>query len=258
MRILLTGSEGFVGSAVKEKLCKVGGVEIINLDIKINNSDGDIRYCFKHPDIDMVIHCAGLTQVPDSIKDPKSFFETNVWGTYRIFDMYKGARLVNVASCISDPCVSPYGLSKKLGEAVTDYFPNSVNVKLFNLFGEGFKSHVVYEFAKKMLLNQDVEIVGDGTAKRDYVYIGDAVDTLLNLAFSEVTGLVDVGYGKLVSINELFKFMADYLLYTKPPKYVGERPCDQYITRARNVVTGVGFERGMRRTLDYYKRTINV
>jgi len=255
MKILITGSEGFVGKAIVKKLTQSNEHFIFGLDLKLGRN---IFFYTKEFDIDMVIHCAALTSVPESIKNPEIYFNVNVWGTYRIFDMYKGARLVNVASCISDPCVSPYGLSKKLGEIITDYFPNSINVKLFNLFGEGFKSHVIYEFAKRMLHNEDIQIVGDGTAKRDYVYIEDAVDMLIRLAFSEVTGLVDVGYGKLISINELFKFMADYLGYTKSPVYVGERQCDQYITKARNVVTGIGFEEGMKRTLDYYKRTIDV
>lgn len=255
MRILLTGSEGFVGSVVKRKLLEKGH-EIECLDKKF--PDGDILSCGKKDNIDMVIHCCALTNVPESIKDPKSYFEINAWATYRIFDMYRGARLVNVASCISDPCVSPYGLTKKMGEIITDYFPNSINVKLFNLFGEGFHSHVVWEFAKRMLLNYDIQIVGNGTAKRDYVYMEDAVDVLIRYAFSEVTGLVDVGYGKLLSINGLFKFMADYLKYDKQPIYVGERECDQYITRAKSAIDGVGFEEGMKRTLEHYRKEMNV
>lgn len=251
MKVLVTGGSGFVGRRLIEKLT-MGPYHFMvdNVDPREGKSVLDFE---SDEQYNLVFYCAGKTDVPESLINARPYFDLNVWGAYRIFQMFSSSRLIYIGSCVADPCVSPYGLSKKLGEVVTGYFKNSVTARLLNLFGEEFRTHVVFEFAKRMLHDEDIYIVGDGTAKRDYVYIDDAIDFTIKLALSDVTGTVDVGYGVMRSISELFYFMAEFYGYKKTPIYGMQRKCDQDSYPARNSIGGIGWPEGLIKTLEYYR-----
>ena len=109
MRILITGSEGFIGSHLVEKLVKKGHDLtclvlynsfnywgwLENIDPKIKNNikiiTGDIRdeYLMKSiikNKIDIIINLAALIGIPYSYKTPKSYFETNSLGLMNILN----------------------------------------------------------------------------------------------------------------------------------------------------------------------------
>jgi UDP-glucose 4-epimerase len=248
MNILVTGGTGFVGTILVKRLIELGHT------IRIINTIEDIRFWEKDGDYDMVIHLASLTSPAESIKKPYLYFDINAWGTYRIFNMFKYKRLVNISSCVVYPCISPYGLSKKLSEVITDYFPNSINLRIHNLFGEGEKKHLVQYLIKKMLKNEDIILIADGLGKRDDIYIGDAIDTIIKYAFSDVKGLIQVGYKKSRTTNEMFGIIATPTGYNKIPSYTPDkREGDPDETCSDNDVGGIGFDEGLRRTIEYYK-----
>lgn len=109
MKILITGSEGFIGSHLVEKLVKRGHDLtclvlynsfnywgwLENIDPKIKNNikiiTGDIRdeYLMKSiikNKIDIIINLAALIGIPYSYKTPKSYFETNSLGLMNILN----------------------------------------------------------------------------------------------------------------------------------------------------------------------------
>jgi len=68
MKILITGHKGFIGT----QLCKfLKDYDIIGLDVK-EHEDQDILTC-ELPDVDMVIHLAGIGGVRESMDDPKRY-----------------------------------------------------------------------------------------------------------------------------------------------------------------------------------------
>ena len=106
--VLITGSEGFIGSHIVQLLLKkkykvrafvyynsfnnIGWLSSLDKDElkKINIHFGDIRdeknvmAAFKN--IDYVIHLAALIGIPYSYNSPKSYIETNVLGTYNVLE----------------------------------------------------------------------------------------------------------------------------------------------------------------------------
>ncbi len=106
--VLITGSEGFIGSHIVQRLLKkkykvrafvyynsfnnIGWLSSLNKDElkKINIHFGDIRdeknvmAAFKN--IDYVIHLAALIGIPYSYNSPKSYIETNILGTYNVLE----------------------------------------------------------------------------------------------------------------------------------------------------------------------------
>lgn len=94
VKILITGGAGYIGSTIASACADAGIVPVI-LDNLVTGSreftagravyEGDIsdgplidQLFAEHPDIDAVIHCAGLIVVPDSVIDPVGYYRANV------------------------------------------------------------------------------------------------------------------------------------------------------------------------------------
>jgi UDP-glucose 4-epimerase len=106
-------------------------------------------------------------------------------------------------------------------------------------------------------------IFGDGEQVRDYLYVGDVVDANV-LALDAGGGeIVNLGWGKGVSVNDIFHALARLLSYGDQPIYAERRAGEVqriYLdaTRARKVLgwtPKVDFEEGLRRTVEWYRST---
>jgi GDP-D-mannose 3', 5'-epimerase len=102
---------------------------------------------------------------------------------------------------------------------------------------------------------KSIEVWGDGTARRTFTYVDDAVDAVLAITASDVTEPLNVGGPKTSSIDELvavIEDIADYKVdreYIDGPVGVGGRPSDD--TKIRNMVgwkQQVSFREGLERT----------
>ena len=79
MKILVTGDKGFIGSALVKRL-QTEKHEVVGIDTKAeaNILTADL------PEVDLVIHLAGIGGVRESMNDPKKYWDNNVEGTKRI------------------------------------------------------------------------------------------------------------------------------------------------------------------------------
>jgi len=166
---------------------------------------GDIRdpeTCEKCcQNIDVIIHLAANTGVPQSVEDPRLDMESNVIGT---FNMLEGARKNGVkrfvfassgapAGEVVPPIheelpphpVSPYGASKLAGEGYCSAYYKTfgietVALRFSNVYGPGssHKSSVVAKFIKQALNGETLVIYGDGTQTRDFIYIDDLINAI--------------------------------------------------------------------------------
>ncbi len=131
MKILLTGSEGFIGSHLTEKLVKLGHKVkctvlynsfnnygwLENIDKKILNEIeicfGDIRdFSFvkkSAKNCEAIIHLAALIGIPYSYTSPKSYIDTNIVGTLNVLE---AAKELNVKKLIHTSTSEVYGSAK--------------------------------------------------------------------------------------------------------------------------------------------------
>jgi UDP-glucose 4-epimerase len=84
---------------------------------------------------------------------------------------------------------SPYGASKLAGEGYCSayfysYGVETIVLRFGNVYGEGSdkKNSVVAKFIKQALAGETLEIYGDGSQTRDFIYIGDLVRALYQAA----------------------------------------------------------------------------
>ena len=197
-------------------------------------------------DVDTIFHCAALARVQPSIIDPIKY---EVMYTLGLMNVLKAAtdkkvrRLVYSASSsaygptdklpsletdLPNP-ISPYANQKYYGELCCKMFSKvygleTVSLRYFNVYGErqnlgGAYATVVGIFLNQILAGKPMTINGTGDQRRDFTYVGDVVRANLLASSSSKVGLGDViniGYGKNISINDLAKMLGGNTVNNEP------------------------------------------
>ena len=179
-------------------------------------------------DIDAIVHLAANTGVQPSIENPIEDLRNNVIGTCNYLNAAKnnnvrifitassGATLGNVKPPLHEDMltrpISPYGASKLATEAYCSAFYNSYGLRtgilrFSNVYGplSHRKNSVVAKFIRSSLLRNIIQINGDGTQTRDFIYIDDLVDAIYKCAVSNIIkcDILQISSGKETSINQL-------------------------------------------------------
>jgi len=237
MRVFVTGIAGFVGRHLVRALAERGaavsgsfvgqrpdvpGVELFEADVLDRAALGAAMRAVS-PEV--VVHLAGLSHVGESWQRPGDYFRVNVEGTENALDAAAGARLVLASSAevygpvpeIEQPIVesrpvdprTPYALTKAAAERIALRRGASV-ARVFNLIGPGQSpTFALPAFAAQLAgiargAAEPVLHVGNLSARRDFVHVGDGVAALAVLAERGRRGAVyNVASGRSLSIEEM-------------------------------------------------------
>ena len=209
----------------------------------------DVARSFKP---DLVSHCAAQASVPVSMAEPWRDALTNIVGGINVCQaamesgcpqfiyVTTGGALYGEPDYL--PCdeehpirpISAYGLSKwTLEQYLHILLPSRfrlIVLRLANVYGprqDPFgESGVVAVFGRLMLRREGVNIDGDGEQTRDFVYAGDVARAHALAQNAQESLTVNVSSGEGLSINTLFRLMAEETFYPLPPEYRDERPGD--------------------------------
>jgi nucleoside-diphosphate-sugar epimerase len=181
--------------------------------------------------VDCVIHLAAQVSVPRSVKDPLETNLVNVDGTLNVLLAARDTkvkRVVLACSCavygktsvlpIRESAglapISPYGLSKQIGEAYGLMFQEMyglefVSLRYFNVFGprqdpSSPYSGVLSIFSSALLGGRQPTVYGDGEQSRDFVYVKNVVEAnILAAEAKRAAGLaVNIGTGNRYTLNQ--------------------------------------------------------
>ena len=97
-----------------------------------------------------------------------------------------------------------YGLNVKIGRLHTVFGPQGT--------WDGGKENVVSAICRKTIEaidGEDIEVWGDGTQERSFMYVDDCVTAILKLMDSEFSGPVNIGSEELITINKLAQMVID-------------------------------------------------
>jgi len=151
---------------------------------------------------DIIVHFAANTGVGPSVENPRADMLANVVGTFNYLEAARinkiprfifassGAPAGEVEPPIHEELpphpVSPYGASKLAGEGYCSAYKrtfgiDTVMLRFGNVYGPGsvHKSSVVAKFIRRALAGETLEIYGDGTQTRDFIYIDDLIDAVM-------------------------------------------------------------------------------
>jgi len=253
MRLAVTGATGYIGSHFV-KVAAESGHQITATDYNMEQNDIQ-KYCVKvlpwditsrqhePTTVDKVIHIAAKTKVPASVKDPWSYFQTNVNGTKNVIEAFPCEHFVYCSTGSAfNPDSSPYALTKYGGELITKQFcrKNSI-VRFYNVSGNhGFSkyddeyTHLIRKAAAVANGKFDqIEVFGtdydtrDGTCIRNYTHVKDIVDSLLRIVENEPTQEVDcLGSPDGVSVKEVLDTMSNVSRSNLNIIYSGRRDGD--------------------------------
>jgi UDP-glucose 4-epimerase len=129
-------------------------------------------------------------------------------------------------------CLNPYSVSKVAGEEICKmyarlYGMETVTFRYFNVYGErqplrGQYAPVIGIFLRQRAAGEPMTIVGDGTQRRDFTYVGDVVAA--NIRAATMTQpqnygwgqVYNIGTGRNYSINEIAALMGGDIAHIPP------------------------------------------
>lgn len=248
MKILITGNEGFIGSHLHKLIPEADG-----LDLK---SGQDIRTCKLDKEYTHVFHLAALRKPVEAEEIPEAYISTNCFGTVRLLKRYPNARFLNVTSASAEHVVGVYGSTKKFAELVGALHLNSVNVRPYNIFGEGQEHEsntAIPNFINCLLTGNRPILYGDGDYVRDFTYVGDLVIELKRLMFSNETGLRHAGYSRHTTVKEILKQIYGGVM--PDIDWKPARLTDYRISVSPYAIDeSIGRNEGLKRTVDWWKK----
>jgi len=303
-KVLVTGGNGFLGSSLVRSLKQLNPALLLtpsssSCDLRLKENCKNITN-----DIDVVFHVAahvggiGLNKE----KPGELFYDNILMGTYLMDEARNNGveKFISLGTMCSYPKITPqpikeeflwdgypeevtsaYGLSKKMQIVQSlaykqQYDFNSINVFVTNLYGRydnfvGTNSHVIpamiekFWNAKKNNLSF-VELWGDGTPTRDFLYVDDAVDGLILAAEKyEDTLPLNLGSGDEISIEKLAFLIMNLFDLDLEIKWNSTMPNGQSkrcvsIEKAKNTINfnpKTSLEEGLKSTIEWYKKSYN-
>ncbi len=287
MRVLLTGSAGFVGRHLHAAL-DVRGDDVTAVDL-VDGRDALDLFRFDSAPYDLAIHCAAIVGGRASIDGSPLGVATNLaldawymrWlartGTPRAVYFSSSAaysvalqqpgeihRLVedDIDYEQSGRPDATYGLAKLTGEQLCQYAEaegtRMTILRPFSGYGEDQADCYPFPaFIGRARRREDpFEVWGDGKSTRDWIHVSDLVGATLAAVDQEVTGPINLGWGRATSFDELAGYVTQAAGYSPAikhlptaPQGVHHRVCDP--RRMLDVYQPrVSLEEGIRRALN--------
>lgn len=237
-----------------------------------------------------VFHEAAQVSVPASVEEPEASYEVNVTGTLRLLEAARAAQVGSVVFAASSAAygnsetlpkvetmftspMSPYASGKVAGEQLMAvwghcYGLKTVCLRYFNVFGprqvdDSPYTGVIAIFVRCLLEGRAPTIFGDGEQTRDMTYIDNVVEVNLAAidADLEPGTVINVGGGERITINELYRAIAEGLGSELRPEYAPPRAGDVMhslasVDRARELLgwsPAVDWREGLQQTLAWYR-----
>jgi len=229
----------YILSRNPDKFCNENP-ELINLP-GLNFVKGDIRD-FEYsslPNFDYVIHAATEADSKFTAEKPEEMYSVIVDGTKRILEMCEAKKiarllyvssgavygvqppdLLNVAEYYPCVPVNAYGKGKLDAENICLESPiDTVIARCFAFVGPYLpldKHFAIGNFINNILHSEDINIKGDGSPYRSYMYASDLVEWLFALLLKAKSNeSYNVGSDKAISIAELAKLVSEFSLSKK-------------------------------------------
>lgn len=298
-RALVTGATGFVGSHLTRKLLDLGyeviavsrreprgkwlrealeGAEWVRCDITNPDNVAEVFMKFKP---DEVYHLAAQSNVKPSVEDPWETYKVNVMGTVHILEACRKLHVKKVYHMSSDKIwshenarysdpytpVTPYATSKACADLIARNYAEQYGMdvrigRFVNIYGFDLNPRIIPNTIRKCLKGESPIIYRNYPAKREYIYVEDAVDAIIHIMnldehYVKYTNLFNVGSGVVLTQEEVVKRILKFFPGIKPVYVERRKP---YKTISQSVLTNLpdwkpkySFEEGIKETIQKFR-----
>ncbi|MEM4368526.1 MAG: SDR family NAD(P)-dependent oxidoreductase [Candidatus Anstonellales archaeon] len=249
-----------------------------------------LKDIFKKEKPEVVDHHAAQIDVRKSVVSPQYDANINILGSLNLLQLsieYKTKKFIFASSggTIYGECKDkkppkesniplpecPYGCAKAAVELYMRYYNkvyglSTISLRYANVYGPRQdplgEAGVIAIFINRMLKNEDVFIFGNGNQMRDFVYVKDVVDAnIKSIMIKKDFAIYNVGTGKAVSINDIFKNLKKLLNYSKSPIYKPPRKGEIFksylnislIKKELNWQPKTSLQEGLKEVINYFK-----
>jgi UDP-glucose 4-epimerase len=237
----------------------------------------------------VVIHKAAQIDVRKSVADPFYDAQINILGSLNVLDACiknKVKKIIFASSggTIYGECgvkapdetsfpkpISPYGIAKHSVENYIKFYSEVYGLEYTilrygNVYGPRQDPYgeagVIAIFSMKMLNNEDITIFGNGKQVRDYVFVKDVADANLNALTRGKNEIINIGTGKMFSLNELTKILSKTVGYNKKPSNKPKRKGELFksflnVVKAKKFLNWqpkTDIEMGITETVNYFRK----
>ena len=256
-KVLVTGSKGFIGRHLVDAL-QGTEYEIFTLDVKnekagdssVDISTADLDSIFLRIKPDVVIHLAAQVDVTESFVNPIRDLEINGIGTLKVLHasqtvgcnnfiyvasggaIYDSDSPMPLTERSPERPVSPYGLSKRLGE---DYVrvlsakagTSWTSLALSNCYGqvEDHQRGVIFQFWKA-LSEERVPTIYGPDVMRDFIHVSDVVAAILKAIENPINTRVNISSQTEISLLDLFRKIATIMRSEIEPNILSSKSGD--------------------------------
>jgi len=298
--VLITGGTGFLGRALRKALKLENAIPVSVGSEHINLLDlySFIQYLTELKP-DYCIHCAGYNGgIEFNRAYPADILYTN---TVMGLNVHHACEYVGVKKLMSimTSCAYPdtgmevlhekdfwngqpnktiraHGVAKRILQAASEayldqYKFNSVSVCVTNLYGPNdtfnlFRTKVVGALIRKFVEakqedGQEVECWGTGNPKREFMYVDDAANAIVQALqkYEEQDKPLNIGTGQDITIKELVEYISDAVGYHGEVVWNTEKPDGQMkkllsVDRMKEIIqiTPISVKEGIQKTVDWY------
>lgn len=252
---------------------------------------GDIRdrqllkKIFEDNKMNYIVHLAALAGVRSSFLNPVEYIDVDVAGTVNLLEVIKDVEVRKFIFASSSSVygtkskipfseserlegqVSPYAAAKRAGEIFCATYNEIYNIpigilRFFTVYGERQRPDMaIYRFVRLIMEGKEITIYGDGSSKRDYTYVGDIVNGIVNSMTADYDfEIFNLGSSYVYSIMDLIKIIEAELKKEAKIRFSHEQKGDVPITyagisKATKVLSynpAVGIEEGIKRFIKWY------
>ncbi|KAF6245787.1 NAD-dependent epimerase/dehydratase family protein [Nitrosopumilus sp. b2] len=250
MTIIILGSSGFLGRALISKLelkkIKFKGMVKQKNKIKRKYFFGDItkeNFLEKHiSDNDIIINLIGQNN-----KDTSKLFEQNVKGAFNLLNSIIKKKNIKVifASTImlynenvknpskESDTINPttnYQIVKALTENIYHFYSKIFGIdvtvlRFSNVYGPNKKTGIISNCLKSIKKNKPITIDHNGNQVRDFLYIDDAIESIIKSISSHTKGynLLNISSGTGIQIKKIIGMIEDVSKKKIPVNFTSEK-----------------------------------
>lgn len=249
---------------------------------------GHVRRVVAADRFDAIVHLAARAGVRPSIEEPELYADVNVVGTSVLLEAAQraGLRRFVFASSSSvygdgappfatdaraDSPISPYAATKRAGELLCAahaslHGMSIVSLRYFTVYGPRQRPDMaIMKFIDRIEHGRPIPVFGDGSARRDFTYVDDAVAgtvrAIERTADGAGHGIFNIGEAATISLADLIGVVERAMGRKAILERATDQPGDVPVTHA-DIETSrrelgyeprIGIEEGVRRQVEWYR-----